>query len=299
MSACSKGRRRSAATGPRAGRRGRRRWPLPSAAGSADPLGAFTQLTQADAELDRLLAAVGEEREAAERLSRALDQALFTAQSRVRSVSDLHRHPPRQRRPRGAHPARRGRAPTAGRAGQAVHRSGEAIAHANGAAMLAAQAQTLANTDCRTPSARTPVAAVAAAANMGAMIGGIIIGNILSGGMRGGFGGFGGGGFSTGSFGGSAAAAAMLRRRRPLLTRSCFGGEQTQSRATRRARSGFCVCSRDSAALESDREIVGDRVDRDPLLGHRVALADGDRVVVERVEVEVTQNGVPISSWRR
>ncbi len=56
--------------------------------GAADPLGAFTQLTEADAHLDRLLAAVAEEREAAERLSRSYDQALFTAQSRVRSVSD-------------------------------------------------------------------------------------------------------------------------------------------------------------------------------------------------------------------
>ena len=50
--------------------------------GTADPLGAFTKLTQADAELDRLLASVAEEREAAERLSRAFDQALFAAQSR-------------------------------------------------------------------------------------------------------------------------------------------------------------------------------------------------------------------------
>ena len=56
--------------------------------GTADPLGAFTKLTQADAELDRLLASVAEEREAAERLSRAFDQALFAAQSRVRAVSD-------------------------------------------------------------------------------------------------------------------------------------------------------------------------------------------------------------------
>ncbi len=52
-------------------------------------MGAFTKLTQADAELDRLLASVAEEREAAERLSRAFDQALFAAQSRVRAVSDF------------------------------------------------------------------------------------------------------------------------------------------------------------------------------------------------------------------
>ncbi|PRC42662.1 hypothetical protein C6A85_000000109330, partial [Mycobacterium sp. ITM-2017-0098] len=56
--------------------------------GNTDPLGAFTRLTQADADLDRLLADVAEERETAERLSRTFDQALFNAQSRVRSVSD-------------------------------------------------------------------------------------------------------------------------------------------------------------------------------------------------------------------
>ncbi len=56
--------------------------------GTTDPLGAFTKLTKADAELDRLLASIAEEREATERLSRTYDQALFTAQSRVRGVSD-------------------------------------------------------------------------------------------------------------------------------------------------------------------------------------------------------------------
>ena len=35
------------------------------------------------------MASVAEEREAAERLSRAFDQALFAAQSRVRGVSDF------------------------------------------------------------------------------------------------------------------------------------------------------------------------------------------------------------------
>ena len=70
----------------RRGQGGGRRAEAPAA---ADPLGAFTRLTQADAELDRLLASVAEEREATERLSRAFDQALFTAQSRVRRVSDF------------------------------------------------------------------------------------------------------------------------------------------------------------------------------------------------------------------
>ncbi len=53
-----------------------------------DPLGAFGQLTKADSGLNAVLAAVAQERAAAERLARSLEQALFTAQSRVRAVSD-------------------------------------------------------------------------------------------------------------------------------------------------------------------------------------------------------------------
>ncbi len=43
--------------------------------GSADPLGAFTQLTKADADLNRLLATVAEEQATAERLNRTFEQA--------------------------------------------------------------------------------------------------------------------------------------------------------------------------------------------------------------------------------
>ena len=87
--------------------------------GTADPLGAFTKLTQADAELDRLLASVAEEREAAERLSRAFDQALFAAQSRVRAVSDYIDVRRGSIGSGGPHPARRSGATAAGRAGKA------------------------------------------------------------------------------------------------------------------------------------------------------------------------------------
>ena len=77
------------------------------------PAGAFTEADQADADLDRLLAAVAEEREATERSGGPHDQALFTAQSRVRSVSDYVEHPPRQRQARPA-PSSTGRTPAAG-----------------------------------------------------------------------------------------------------------------------------------------------------------------------------------------
>ena len=64
----------------------------------------------------------------------------------------------------------------------------EAIAHANGASMLAAQAQQLANNDVQSAQ-RTYMnhyGGVGGSSNMGAVIGGIILGNILSGGFGGG-----------------------------------------------------------------------------------------------------------------
>lgn len=176
--------------------------------GSADPLGAFTELTQADADLDRLLAAVAEEREATERLGRSYDQALFTAQSRVRSVSDYV-----DTRRGSVGPEARTRLNEAVRqlqAAQAKKKSNitEAIAHANGAAMLAAQAQQLANNDVQNAQRaylNRYGGGVGGSSNMGAVIGGIILGNILSGGMGGG--GFGGGGWSSTTYGGSQGSS--------------------------------------------------------------------------------------------
>lgn len=180
-------------------------------AGSVDPLGAFTRLTQADADLDRLLADVAEERETTERLSRTFDQALFNAQSRVRSVSDYI-----DTRRGAVGPEARTRLAEAVRQLQAARDKQstnltEAIAHANGASMLAAQAQTLANSDVTAAQQHFggPYGGGGGGGGqMGAVIGGILIGNLLGGAMRGGFGGggfgggFGGGGFGGGGFGG-------------------------------------------------------------------------------------------------
>lgn len=176
--------------------------------GAADPLGAFTQLTEADAHLDRLLAAVAEEREAAERLSRSYDQALFTAQSRVRSVSDYV-----DTRRGSIGPEARTRLNEAVRqleAAQSKQKSNitEAIAHANGASLLAAQAQQLANNDVQAAQRAymNHYGGVGRSSDMGAVIGGIILGNILSGGMRGG--GFGGGGgWTSTTYGGSQGSS--------------------------------------------------------------------------------------------
>jgi hypothetical protein len=168
--------------------------------GAADPLGAFTQLTQADADLDRLLAGVAEEREATERLNRSYEQALFTAQSRVRSVSDYI-----DTRRGSVGPEARTRFNEAVRqldAAQTKSKTNisEAIAHANGAALLAAQAQQLANDDVQAGQRQYQARYNGGRqSDMGAMVGGIILGNILTGGMGGG-----GGGWTSTSYGGSS-----------------------------------------------------------------------------------------------
>ncbi|MBS1695019.1 MAG: TPM domain-containing protein [Actinobacteria bacterium] len=175
--------------------------------GTQDPLGTFTRLTTADADLDRLLASVHEQREAAERLTRALDQAMFTAQSRVKAVSDFI-----DTRRGSIGPEARTRLAEAGRhleAAEAKRTSNptEAIAHANGAAMLAAQAQSLANNDVQAAQrSYYGPGGGGGGSDVGAMIGGIIIGNVLRGGFGGGF----GGGRSSGrptSYGGSSRSS--------------------------------------------------------------------------------------------
>ena len=180
--------------------------------GSTDPLGAFTRLTKADAELDRLLATVIEEHQAAKRLGRAFDQALFSAQSRVRGVSDFI-----DTRRGSIGPEARTRLAEAVRQLQAAQDKratnlSEAIAHANGADMLAGQAQTLASNDVQAAqrSYTSGWGGGGSGSDMGGVIGGIIIGNILSGALRGGFGGGFGGGLGMGrstSFGGSSRSS--------------------------------------------------------------------------------------------
>ncbi|KRE28427.1 hypothetical protein ASG82_06985 [Mycobacterium sp. Soil538] len=181
-------------------------------AGNADPLGAFTRLTQADAELDRLLADVAEERETTARLTRTYDQALFTAQSRVRAVSDYI-----GTRRGVIGPEARTRLSEAVRQLQAAQDKrasnlNEAIAHANGAAMLAAQAQSLANDDVVAAQRHySGPYGGGGGGQMGAVIGGIILGNVLSGAMRGGFGGGGfGGGFGGGGGGGMSGGGGRF-----------------------------------------------------------------------------------------
>ena len=175
--------------------------------GTADPLGAFTRLTQADADLDRLLAEVAEERDAAERLARSYEQAVFTARSRVRSVSDYI-----DTRRGSIGPDARTRLNEAVRQLEAAQSKAgaditEAIAHANGASLLAAQAQQLANDDVQAGQRQYQARYRGGQSDMGAMVGGIILGNILTGGMGGGLG---GGGWTSTSYGGSQSGGDLL-----------------------------------------------------------------------------------------
>jgi len=170
--------------------------------GSADPLGSFTALTRANAELNRLLATVSEEQATAERLNRTLEQALFTAQSRVHAVSEYI-----DNRRGSIGPEARTRLAEANRqldAAQDKRSSAvsEAITYANNAVKLAAQAQSLADDDVQSAQ-RAYTGRYGGGNNMGAMMGGIIIGDMLGGGMRGGFGGGFDGGWGPTSFGGS------------------------------------------------------------------------------------------------
>ncbi|WP_099025394.1 TPM domain-containing protein, partial [Mycolicibacterium palauense] len=155
--------------------------------GASDPLGAFTAVTKADADLDRILASVTEKRQEAARQARMLEQALFTASSRVKAVSDFI-----DTRRGSVGPEARTRLAEAQRqleAAQAKKSTDvtEAIAHANGAAALAARAQSLANDDAR--AAQRHYAGQyggRGGADLGSVIGGIIIGNVLRGGFSGG-----------------------------------------------------------------------------------------------------------------
>ena len=157
-----------------------------------------------------MLADVAEERKAAERRSRAYDQALFAAQSRVRAVSDFI-----DVRRGSIGPEARTRLAEAVRQLQAAQDKqqsnlNEAIAHANGAAMLASQAQSMATSDAAAAQrAYTGRYGSTGGSNMGAVLGGIILGNILSGGMGGGFGGSMGGGWSSTSYGGSGSGGGL------------------------------------------------------------------------------------------
>ncbi|BBZ67862.1 membrane protein [Mycolicibacterium insubricum] len=181
--------------------------------GSAtDPLGVFVRLTRADADLDRVLTQVTEARQAAAAQAQVLAQSLFAAQARVGAVSEYI-----DTRRGSIGPEARTRLAEARRQLEAAQAKkdanpGEAIAYANGATTLAAQAQALANDDVRAAQ-RSYAGDYGQQSDLGSVLGGILIGSVLrggGGGFGGGFGGGYGGGRSSGrptSYGGAARSS--------------------------------------------------------------------------------------------
>ena len=172
--------------------------------GPVDPLGAFAKLTRADADLTRQLGALAEEQAAAEQLNRSYEQALFTAESRVRAVSEYI-----DTRRGSIGPEARTRLAEAKRQLQVAHDKRttnllSATAYANGASAWAANAQSLANADVQSAQRAYSRRRGGSGGNdSGALIGGIIISDLLNAGMRGGL----GGGWIPTSFGGSSSSS--------------------------------------------------------------------------------------------
>jgi hypothetical protein len=147
---------------------------------TADPLGTFTRLTKADADLDRMLEAVAQTRKTAKQQAQLLEQALFAARSRTKAVSEFI-----DTRRGSIGPEARTRLAEAVLWLEAAHarrdpHPAEATANANTAAALAAQAQSIANDDVR--------AAKHAShpqhdnhSDLSSIIGGLIVGSALRG----------------------------------------------------------------------------------------------------------------------
>ncbi|MFZ2174712.1 MAG: TPM domain-containing protein [Rhodococcus sp. (in: high G+C Gram-positive bacteria)] len=182
-----------------------------------DPLGSFSRIVGADAELDAVLAQARESRQQAERAQQRLDQDLTAAQSQLTAASDFITTR------RGAVGAEaRTRLTEAQRhlaAAQQLRTTDvpQALEHARAASTLAAEALRLAQSDVnRWESNQRPRSG--GGGNMaGAVLGGILIDSILRGGFggggnwgsRGGGGGFGGGFGGPGSFRGPSSSGRI------------------------------------------------------------------------------------------
>ena len=186
----------------------------------------------------------------------------------------LHRHPPRQRRPGGPHPVQRGGPPTRGRRVQEEdqHQRGDRPRQRRVDAGRPGPAAGQRRRAGRPARNTRPAMAAAGQSDMGAMVGGIILGNILTGGIGGGGFGGGGGGWTSTTYGGSRAAAADCS--------AAAGGSSAQPTSG----------APGSPPPRPSRPVPGVIASRS-----RTVTAWSSRVS----KSTVTQNGVPISSWRR
>ena len=157
--------------------------------GTADPLGAFTDLTELDGRLDDALEQAGEATAGQERLLRVYRQQLDAARAAVQSADDLiaSRGPIVGSRARGELAAAAQllqRAEAAGDPRQGADLAGQAARRAQQAARLAKNDYD----DYQRRQRRNQ-----SGGNGGAFLAGMLVNGILSSGGRGGFGGFGGG----------------------------------------------------------------------------------------------------------
>ncbi|MDH6290005.1 TPM domain-containing protein [Rhodococcus sp. NM-2] len=185
------------------------------AAADTDPLGSFTQIVKADAELDAVLAEAQESRQQAERAQQRLEQDLMAAQSQVTAASDFIGT---RRGAVGADARTRLTEAQRHLAGAQQLRgtdASRALQHAQAAAALAADALRLAQNDVsRWESRQRPGPGSGGGNATGAILGGILIDSILRGGFSGGsnWGSRGsGGGRSSGprSFGGPSSSGRI------------------------------------------------------------------------------------------
>ncbi|MFD4368215.1 TPM domain-containing protein [Rhodococcus sp. NPDC058521] len=180
---------------------------------TSDPLGAFSAIVEADAELDAALEQAQQTKEEADKAIQRLDREITAAQSQVTAASDFISTR------RGAVGAdARTRLTEAQRhldAARQLSKSepDKAFQHARAATNLATRALSAARNDVqRWESTQSPRRG-GGSGTAGAVLGGILIDSMIRGGMRGGRrgsfgGGFGGGGFGggPGSFGGPSSS---------------------------------------------------------------------------------------------
>jgi hypothetical protein len=170
-----------------------------------DPLAALRLLDEADADLDRALAAVREARAQRARAAELVDRAILAATSAVSAADDFIA----TRRGAVGAEARTRLAEARRHLDQAVATSSAdpqaAVRHAQYADALAQQALQFAQADVDRWSSPVGMTGRGYGGGYGGGVdlGSLILGGILLGGGRGGFGGGGGGGWSPGSFGGS------------------------------------------------------------------------------------------------
>lgn len=158
--------------------------------GATDPLTAFTHLAAADAQLDKLLATVQEEQAAAQRRARVLDQALVTARQRVNSVNQyvaVHRGAVGARTRWNLDEAQR---KLASAEQSRASNPSDAILLANGAAELAAQAESAAQQEVQGAQRyySNGYGGYSVAGDVAGNVAGAVIGGILRGMISGGSG---------------------------------------------------------------------------------------------------------------